>query len=358
MTFKSILLGSAAVMAVTGAQAADLSIAEPVDYVRVCEAFGTGYWYIPGTDTCIKIGGRARFDVNFFTSQSVSSTHSAAWEFVTNGMINVTASSMTEWGVLTGFVEVAGSWNNVAGTQAVAPSVSPDGNVALGDVYLQLGMITAGAVSSVYEYGGYLNNVIGTAIADPGRADQINIHWTMSGFGLAVGIEDPFDHVSTTTGNYSFPAVAGAISFSQALFDAQISGGYLNGTAGDFWGILGGITFNLDSVMSGAKLRLKAAYGGTTTAAVAGTVNPYIGGTAIGAVGQEAAFEGSVNLPVGGNLAVGLGASYWTNGVAADTWSAAADIVWTPHTGFALKGSIGTTSASVTTATIRGERTF
>src|SRR5690606_27793314 len=48
MTFKAILLGSAAALAVpSGAQAADL-FADAVDYVRVCDAFGTGYWYIPG----------------------------------------------------------------------------------------------------------------------------------------------------------------------------------------------------------------------------------------------------------------------------------------------------------------------
>ena len=66
MRVKTFLLGSAAAVAVAGgAQAADLSIAEPVDYVRVCDAFGVGYWYIPGTDTCIKLGGSVEFTVNF-----------------------------------------------------------------------------------------------------------------------------------------------------------------------------------------------------------------------------------------------------------------------------------------------------
>ncbi len=63
MKMKVILLGSAAAIAVTGVQAADLSMAEPVDYVRVCDAFGTGYWYIPGTDRCIKIGGEVVLNV-------------------------------------------------------------------------------------------------------------------------------------------------------------------------------------------------------------------------------------------------------------------------------------------------------
>lgn len=65
MKLKSLLFGSAAaLMAVTGAQAAEPlePIAEPVDYVRICDAFGTGFFYIPGTDTCLKIGGYVRAD--------------------------------------------------------------------------------------------------------------------------------------------------------------------------------------------------------------------------------------------------------------------------------------------------------
>ena len=59
MTLKTLLLGSAATFVAFGgaAQAADLSVAEPVESVRVCDAFGSGYWYIPGTETCIAIHG-------------------------------------------------------------------------------------------------------------------------------------------------------------------------------------------------------------------------------------------------------------------------------------------------------------
>ena len=60
---KSLLLGSAAgIAAVASAQAADLPTrkAAPVEYVRVCDAFGAGFVYIPGTDSCIRISGRVR----------------------------------------------------------------------------------------------------------------------------------------------------------------------------------------------------------------------------------------------------------------------------------------------------------
>ena len=64
---KSLLLGSAAgLVAVAGAQAADLPVkAKPVEYVKVCSIYGAGFFYIPGTDTCIKIGGWVRAEVDF-----------------------------------------------------------------------------------------------------------------------------------------------------------------------------------------------------------------------------------------------------------------------------------------------------
>ena len=56
------LLGSAAgLVAVAGAQAADLPVkAAPVQYVKICSLYGVGFYYIPGTDMCIKIGGWVR----------------------------------------------------------------------------------------------------------------------------------------------------------------------------------------------------------------------------------------------------------------------------------------------------------
>ena len=59
---KSLLLGSAAgLVAVAGAQAADLPVkAAPVQYVKICSLYGVGFYYIPGTDMCLKIGGWVR----------------------------------------------------------------------------------------------------------------------------------------------------------------------------------------------------------------------------------------------------------------------------------------------------------
>ena len=62
---KSLILGSAAgLLAMSGAQAADLPVkAKAVEYVKICSLYGAGFYYIPGTDTCIKLGGYLRVDV-------------------------------------------------------------------------------------------------------------------------------------------------------------------------------------------------------------------------------------------------------------------------------------------------------
>jgi hypothetical protein len=61
-TFKTLLLGTAAgLVAVAGAQAADMPVkAAPVQYVKICSLYGDGFYYIPGTDTCLKLGGYLR----------------------------------------------------------------------------------------------------------------------------------------------------------------------------------------------------------------------------------------------------------------------------------------------------------
>jgi Porin subfamily len=59
---KSLLLGTAAgLVAVAGAQAADMPVkAAPVQFVKICSLYGDGFYYIPGTDTCLKMGGYLR----------------------------------------------------------------------------------------------------------------------------------------------------------------------------------------------------------------------------------------------------------------------------------------------------------
>ena len=68
---KTILLSTAAgLVAMTGAQAADLPVkAKPVEYVKICSLYGAGFYYIPGTDTCIKFGGYVRTEFTVHGNQ-------------------------------------------------------------------------------------------------------------------------------------------------------------------------------------------------------------------------------------------------------------------------------------------------
>src|SRR5438309_625761 len=73
---KSLLLSSAAgLLAVAGAQAADLPSrkAVAVDYVKVCSAYGAGFFFIPGTDTCLRVGGYVRAEYQFTPGHTVYS---------------------------------------------------------------------------------------------------------------------------------------------------------------------------------------------------------------------------------------------------------------------------------------------
>ena len=70
------------------AQAADLPVkAKPVEYVKVCSLYGVGFYYIPGTDICMKLGGYVRFQQNFGSTDVNSFALSAplkSWMTVTS----------------------------------------------------------------------------------------------------------------------------------------------------------------------------------------------------------------------------------------------------------------------------------
>lgn len=104
MTIRTILLGSAAAMTfISTAQAADAIVAadpEPAEYVRVCDAYGTGYFYIPGTETCLSVGGYIRVEERFGRDRSGTSD----WSSWTRGQVSLSSKSETEYGTLTGVI--------------------------------------------------------------------------------------------------------------------------------------------------------------------------------------------------------------------------------------------------------------
>ena len=113
---KSLLLGTAAgLAAVGGAQAADLPVkAKAVEYVKVCSLYGAGFFYIPGTDTCLKIGGYVRAEWNHNAGGShatVLTGPDAQYNRVGNtlsarsrGLVTFDVRSQTEYGTLRSFI--------------------------------------------------------------------------------------------------------------------------------------------------------------------------------------------------------------------------------------------------------------
>jgi hypothetical protein len=64
---KRLLLAAAAgLVTAGGAHAADMPVkAQPVQYVKICSVYGDGFYYIPGTDTCLKLGGYLRVQAEY-----------------------------------------------------------------------------------------------------------------------------------------------------------------------------------------------------------------------------------------------------------------------------------------------------
>ena len=139
---KSLVLGSAAAFVATGggAQAADLPVkASPVEYVRICSLYGAGFFYIPGTDTCIKLGGYLRVDLNIhggFSNAPFWSGDGGLQDRYVNQYneyarmaLTVDTRTATEYGVVRTFGQLDVNYGNIGATSSinVGSSIDPSG---------------------------------------------------------------------------------------------------------------------------------------------------------------------------------------------------------------------------------------
>ncbi|HVU88063.1 MAG TPA: porin [Pirellulales bacterium] len=333
MTLKTLFLGSAAAFAVVGgAQAADLSVAEPVESVKVCDAFAGGYWYIPGTDTCLKIGGNVEFDVNLHSnSMTDPSTHSSSWDFVTKIGLSFDAKSVIDIGTLEGHVALAGSYDGKGGN-----SISLDG------AWLKIGALQAGHFGSPFNPGsGFVDyDVYNSDLAD---ANKLQLAWTAAGFGLALGIEDPREtwH-SSLPASFSMPLITGNITASSGSVAGFLSGGFVQLNGGTTWGVAGKLDIGIGA---NDKLRLIGAYGG----------GKFVGG------GNDLSNNGwsaiaSFQHMFSSKLTFDVDYSYLQpSGGGTTSWIAAADLVWTPYSGFSAKLRGDYTVAGTATGVWKGQ---
>jgi hypothetical protein len=213
MKLKSLLFGSAAVLAAgTGALAADLPIVEPVDYVRICDAFGARFYYIPGTDTCLRVGGYVRAESHsvWGDTDHLYQVHEGKvnnWTTRARGNILFDARTQTDYGLVRAFIQLemtVGPGATQVGAQPFPGDVTPSGNPNydgtnpnLAAAYIQVsndwGTYTAGHTGSFFDFFG--SHVYGTRLGlEAGTGEATLFAWTFAGgngFSFTVSIEDP-----------------------------------------------------------------------------------------------------------------------------------------------------------------------
>jgi len=275
MNLKSIMLGAAAAAAaVTGAQAADLPVApEPVDYVRVCDAFGTGFYYIPGTETCLRVFGRVRVDFNFndygdapsnWSQRNLNDTNTRA-----RGYYRMDARTNTEYGLVRAYLD---TW---------VTSDSPHGNasVNLWNAYIQFGNFTFGKAGSFYDYITTSTHSYG-AVFDLNSSDK-GSQWVAAytaafgnGVSASISVEDGSVRslgvrgtgVSGQAGHRMPDLVAnlrvdqgwGSAKIMAALHEVRPLEAAADGKLG--WAVGAGVTVNLPMLAAGDKIAFQAAY--------------------------------------------------------------------------------------------------
>ncbi|MEL6202327.1 MAG: porin [Pseudomonadota bacterium] len=214
MKLKSLLLASgAAVVAVSGARAADAVIIpepEPVEYVRVCDAAGTGYFYIPGTETCLQISGEVIYKMNFRNTPDVpvldvfdepifdDDDSQNGWEKEYEISLDFNTWRDTEYGDLTTSIQLGASDSTIGvGTQ----DVLVDAGVAVNEAFITLGGLTIGYTDSFYPGG------LGASDLDAEGPDTGIIGYTVDfgngSFGIALEDDGNVDWV---------PAIAAVVA--------------------------------------------------------------------------------------------------------------------------------------------------
>jgi hypothetical protein len=282
---KSLILGSAAgLVAMSGAQAADLPVkAKAVEYVRICSLYGAGFWYIPGTDTCIKLGGYVRIDTTFGGNiyggpwysgdQGQGNRYRDNFNSRSRMAITVDTRTATEYGVVRTFGQGDFQFNNFGTSNPTglaafpagasnALNVAGGGYVAVEMVFIQFAGFTFGKSASAYAtpWNGYPGNNNSFLMGGPDYVTGVNnIQYTAqfgNGVSATIGLDDPTVFNRTTVLNLGVAATpagfaAGAIQATAAGANAY-GGTHVPDIAGNIrvdqaWGLfqISGILHNV-----------------------------------------------------------------------------------------------------------------
>lgn len=231
MKLKSALYGCAAtLMGASTAYAADAVVApepEAVEYVRVCDAYGTGFFYIPGTETCLRISGYVRYDAaggdnvygrGFYRDRDGDAFadyggDNDTWRKLARFTLRLSTASETDLGTLTTFAETRYDWAD--GHEGSSGS--------LRFAYIQLGGLRVGLDESAFvTFPGYLGNVINDDVILAGGYRTGLVSYTFTGgngFSAILSFEQGNDidtdpGYSGTIDDY-MPHVVGGLRYSQ-----------------------------------------------------------------------------------------------------------------------------------------------
>jgi hypothetical protein len=241
MNIKAILLGSAAALAaVSGAQAADAIVAaapEPAEYVRVCDAFGTGYFYIPGTETCLKISGYVRAQVDYS-----SLAGGRNWNAKTRGLVSLSAKNDSEIGTIGSTITLR-AWQGGSTTPLNdTTGLKSDTN----SVEIDEAFITAGGfmVGSFYNY--WDTGLSGeTDALGSNRLNSIAYNYKSDAFFAGIAIDET-NGLSGTDRSVSAKNAVFATDYNRdnnVGIEGQIGGSFGPATIT----LLGGYDFNADN---------------------------------------------------------------------------------------------------------------
>jgi hypothetical protein len=211
---KSLLLGAAAGLAATvGVQAADMPVkAKAVEYVKICSAYGAGFYYIPGTDICLRVGGYVYLETGVKGTNAVANIYNsndgvinADYNYMnwrTSARVNLDARQNTAYGTLRAFMSTGGNFN------------ANHTNITSWDAaYIQFAGFTWGFTNSFFSFAGPGYNVVASPMTD---WSWINVfaYTAQLGNGLTASIsaEDPRGRRAAINGFSTQAAVGGAIS--------------------------------------------------------------------------------------------------------------------------------------------------
>ena len=375
MKIKSLILGSAAaLLVVSGAQAADAVMApapEPVDYVKVCDAYGSGFFYIPGTETCLSINGYVWFQVGAGSGTSVADggtdtpgyygNDTGGWNTGSRVRINFDARSDTELGTLRGWMRLQANFDG---------SVVGDGPVGIDQAWVQLGGLAMGYGESAWFYQ-FNNSTLNYGTFSwgglyYGYQEKSQIRYEFGGktgiYGL-ISLENPSDH-------YSYmPDVVGRIGYGAAWGAVGLTGAYdedRNGAAAGspsaFAGSLSAL-LNIPS-MPGSAFKVVGFYNSADSNY--GPGSPLTGLFGIG--GQpEWSVLASFLYQATPNLGLIVSGQYFSDVYAAGTstkfanstsWAAEVSAVWNPVKNFEIRPEIVYTKAKGLDGTVSGYLRF